>query len=111
MPDPIKLSIDSALEVQGREDAVQLEVQGFSGQAQPLQQWQDGAGAALAEMTGDGRLRVGSLNTGAPSAVVEANRAVTLPSSQPLRGLQTLGRLTGALTSAVAWAVHELELL
>lgn len=111
MADPIKLIVDSALEVQGREDTPQLEVRGHTTQTQPLQQWEDSSGTALAEMTGDGRLRLGSLDTGAPSAQAEVNSAITLPSTMPLRGLQTLGRITGALTAAVAWAVHELELL
>ena len=42
MTDPVKLTIDSAVEIEGREDVAQLTVKGDGTQQQPLQEWQDG---------------------------------------------------------------------
>jgi hypothetical protein len=97
--------------VQGSQDTTQLKVQGHNTQTNPLQTWQDSATTPLAKVAKDGRLQTGDMNLGTPDALVEANASITLPSSRPQRGIQSLGRITGALTSAVAWAVHELELL
>lgn len=111
MPDPIKLTIDSALEVDGREDTTQLMVQGHTTQSQPLQAWQNAGGIPLAQMAGDGRLQLGDLGLETDDALLEANADIVLPSIRPQRGWHSLGRITGTLANAVAWIVHELELL
>jgi hypothetical protein len=96
--------------VQGTDpNKTQLTVQSPSGQTNTLQTWQDNAATPLAKVAADGRLQTGDMNLGAPNALIEAN--ANYPSGHPQRGIQSLGRITGALASAVAWAVHELELL
>jgi hypothetical protein len=97
--------------IQGNQNTTQLKVQGYNPQTEPLQTWQDISTKPLARVAEDGRLQTGDLELGTPDALVEANASLTLPSTKPQRGVQSLGRLTGALSSAVAWAVHELELL
>jgi hypothetical protein len=56
MTDPTKLTFDSAVEIEGREDTPQLTVQGHTTQDQPLQTWEDHSGAEVAHMNGDGSL-------------------------------------------------------
>jgi hypothetical protein len=97
--------------IDGDADVTQLRVQAHTTQTNPLQIWEDSAGDALAQVTQDGRLAVGDLDLGTDDALVETNRAITLPSSVPQRGWQALGQITGAITSAVSWIVQELELL
>jgi hypothetical protein len=90
----------------------QLEVRGRAAQSQPLQAWTDSAGNAQARVAKDGRLQTGDLGLGTPDALVEANAEIQVASpARPLRGVQSFGRLKGALSSLVAWAVHELELM
>jgi hypothetical protein len=99
---------DGPLLIDGVDNETQLRVQGDTTQTQPLQTWENSAGVAMAQLTGDGRLEVGSLDMGTPDALIEANRDEN--SSLPQRGIQALGRISGAIANAIAWAVHELEL-
>lgn len=99
-----------AVEIEGSQDTTQLKVQGHSSQTEPLQSWEDSAGSPLSHITADGRLLVGDdPGLEAPDALVEAHRDITSV-SVPQRALNTLGRVTGALGTAVQWVVHELEL-
>jgi hypothetical protein len=116
-------------------DIAQLRVQGASNLNAPLQAWQDSAsttlaqvdaagrlqatalkaqdnlGTTLAQVTDDGRLQVGDdLGLASPDSLIEAHRDDTSV-NKPQRGVHTLGRIAGALTDAVQWAVSELELL
>jgi hypothetical protein len=111
MAEPTRLTLDAALEIEGREDTTQLEVKANTAQTEPLQEWQDDIGEPLGRVTGDGRIQLGDPELAAPGAVVEANQTIELPSDKPLRGLQSLGRISGAIGDAIAWAVHELQLL
>jgi|GEM_PF-857353 len=107
--------INGGLQVYGTDDVVQVEVRGTADQSQPLQTWADSTGDPLAQVTSDGRLELGTLDMGTPDALIEANNTLTLPSSAPLRGVQSLGRVTAnspqTLGDGIAWSVHELELL
>ena len=99
------------VEILGSQDEVQLVVRGNTVQSEALQQWQNDAATALAEVTEDGRLRVGGdLAVSAPSALVEANLDL-VPSDTIKQGWQSRGSITGALTEAVTWILHELRLL
>ncbi len=102
-----------SVKVQGSQDTTQLQVQGNGTQTQPLQNWLDSVGNTKAQVTSDGRFQIGNnLGAGAPAdALIQANNDITLPSSLPLSGWHTLGRLTGALSGAVNWVVHELQFL
>jgi hypothetical protein len=97
--------------IDGSRDITQLQVEGHSTQNQPLQTWQANGATAVARVTKDGRLQTGTLGLGTPDALVEANLDNVTQPSLPKRGVQSLGKLTGALASAIDWAVHELELL
>ncbi len=97
--------------IDGQQDQVQLRVQAHSTQTDPLQTWEKSDGTSLAQITGDGRLELGDLDLGTPDALIEANRDITLPSSVLQRGVQSRGLIRGAIGNAIAWAVHELELL
>jgi hypothetical protein len=97
--------------IDGQQDQVQLRVQAHSTQTNALQAWEDSAGDTLAQITGDGRLEVGDLDLSTPDALAEVNRDITLPSNVPQRGVQSRGLIRGAISNAIAWAVHELELL
>lgn len=96
--------------IDGSSDVVQLQVQGHTTQTEPLQDWEDSSGTSLARVTGDGKIQVGDLGLSTPIALVEASADLTAESSKPKRGIHALGRLTGALTDALTWVVHELEL-
>jgi hypothetical protein len=54
MTDPTKLTFDSAVEVDGREDTTQLAVMGHVTQNEPLQTWEDHSGNTLAYIAADG---------------------------------------------------------
>jgi len=96
--------------VDGSQDIKQLRVQGHTTQNQALQTWEDSAGTALAQMTGDGRLQVGDdVGLPSPDALIEAHRAET-STSKPKRGFHSLGRVSGTLATLVQWMVGELEL-
>jgi hypothetical protein len=110
MTEPVKLTLDSSLEIEGREDTTQLVVQGHITQTEPLQVWQNAVGDAVAELTAEGGLRLGQPGAGAPAAIVEANADITLPSTQTLRGWQSLGTIAGSITDVIRWAVQELTL-
>ena len=101
--------------IDGQQNQVQLRVQAHSAQTNALQTWEDPAGDTLAQITGDGRLELGDLDLGTPDGLIEANRDITLPSTVPQRGVQSQGKVTGdgtnVIDGAIAWAVHELELL
>ncbi len=99
------------VKIDGVQDITQLRVEGHTTQTQPLQTWQNSAGSTLGRVTGDGRLQIGDLGLSTVDALVEASADLTLPTARPKRGLYSLGKLTGALSDAVAWAVHELKLL
>ena len=113
MVDPIKLSVDSALEVEGREDTPQLTVKGYSTQTEPLQTWQDQTGGTLAQIGAGGQLQIGG-EPGTPEALIEAHQTVTLPSTQPKRGWWSVGQMVGSLSQtisdAITWIAHELQL-
>ena len=101
--------------IDGQRDQVQLRVQAHSAQTEPLQTWEKSDGTPLAQVTDDGRLELGDLDLGTPDGLIEANREITLPSTVPQRGVQSQGKVTGngtnVIDGAIAWAVHELELL
>jgi hypothetical protein len=103
------LQADGGVQVEGSADAPQLTVKGHSSQTNPLQIWEDSAGADLAQVAEDGRLQIGDIGLSTDDALVEAHRDST--SSLPKRGLHALGKITGTLSSVIAWAVAELELL
>lgn len=95
----------------GDQNTTQLLVKGYSTQTNPLQEWQKSDGAALAQLTQEGRLRIGGdLSLSTPSALLEANQDLTSGESIK-QGWQSLGKITGALSQAVSWIVHELQLL
>ncbi|MHB8627017.1 MAG: hypothetical protein ACYDEO_12525 [Aggregatilineales bacterium] len=98
--------------IQGSQDIAQLQVQANSTQTQPLQNWQDHSGNALAQLTGDGKFQIGDPGLVAtPTALVEANETVALPSSKPQLGLHSIGKISGAISSAITWVYQELRLL
>jgi hypothetical protein len=97
--------------IDGSRDITQLQVEGHSTQNEPLQTWQANGATAVARVAKDGRLQTGTLGLGTPDALVEANLDNTTQPTLPKRGVQSLGKLTGALASAIDWAIHELELL
>ncbi len=91
----------------------QIVVQEQSGQTKALQEWQKSDGTPLAQVVPEGRLRIGgNLTLGTPSAILEANKDI--PNNPPVgtvkQGWQSRGIIRGALSQAVAWIVHELEL-
>lgn len=94
--------------IDGSQDEVQLTVQGNSSQTNPLQEWQNSAGATLAQIAEDGRVQVGDALT-TPDALIEAHRDET--SALPERGFHTLGKVASAISNAIAWLVSELELI
>lgn len=96
------------VKIDGAADEVQLTVEGHSTQTEALQSWQDSAGNVLAEVTGDGQLTIGDVST--PNSMLEIDRAST-STTKPERGLQVIGRISGAVASALKWVVQELELL
>ena len=85
------------VEIIGSADETQLVVRGDDSQSEPLQEWQStNPVTGLAQVTEDGRLRVGGdLNLSAPSAMVEANREIVLPSAEPKQGIQSRGVIDG----------------
>src|SRR5882724_5726298 len=97
--------------IDGSADTSQLRVQGNTTQTQPLQTWEDSGSVSLARVTGVGKFQVGDLSLSTPEALIEASADLTVASAKPKRGIHALGRFSGALTNALTWAVHELELL
>lgn len=99
--------------IDGDFDTIQLRVQRHSTQTHSLQTWEDSAGGVLGQITPDGRLELGDLDLGTPDALIEANKDIDLATEPnvPRRGLQARGLIQGIISDAVAWAVHELELL
>lgn len=99
--------------VQGSRDITQLDVKGNATQTTPLETWRDNAGNIKVQVTADGRLQIGNnLGSGAPAdALIQANNDINLPSTLPLSGWHTLGRITGTLSALTNWVVHELQLL
>src|SRR4030095_218350 len=96
--------------VDGSQDIKQLRVQGHTTQNQPLQTWEDSAGTALAQVTGDGRVQAGDdVGLPSPDALIEAHRLET-STAKPKRGFHSLGRVSGTLATLVQWMVGELEL-
>jgi len=98
--------------IDGSTDTIQLQVQGHSTQTAPLQSWQSNGGVPVAQVTGDGRLQVGSFSSGqmaTDDSLLEAHRAET-DTSKPKRGMHTLGIIAGTFTDIVSWVVHELTL-
>ncbi len=109
MEDPTQFG--NAVLIDGSEDVTQLEVRGHSAQSEPLQTWTDAVGDVLARLSAEGRLQLGEPGSGALAALLEANRQLTLPADDPEHGLQSRGEVTGQVTDALAWVLHELELL
>jgi hypothetical protein len=101
-----------AVEVLGSQDTIQLKLEGHTSQTQPLQSWQDDASNVHGEFTGDGRLQIGNEAAGATDgALIEVNHEISSATLTPVSGgWHSLGRITGALTSAVTWVMHELRL-
>lgn len=95
--------------IDGTEDEVQLVVQGHSTQTEPLQEWQDSGGNALAQISEDGRFQNGDIGLTTPDALIEAHRDPG--SSLPTRGINTLGKVAGVISSALAWVFIELQLV
>jgi|GEM_PF-1592045 len=95
--------------IDGTEDEVQLVVQGHSTQTEPLQEWQDSGGNTLAQISEDGRLQNGDIGLTTPDALIEAHRDSGL--SLPTRGINTLGKVAGVISSALAWVFIELQLV
>lgn len=95
--------------IDGSQDEVQLTVQGHSTQSNPLQEWQDSAGDTLARVTEEGYYQAGDMTLSTDEALIEAHRDETSPLAE--RGIHTLGRLAGILTTSIAWLVGELELV
>lgn len=100
------------VKIDGSQDITQLDVEGHSTQTEPLQQWSENGGDPLARVTGDGRLQVGSFDSGAmvtDDSLIEAHRDEA-DTSKPTRGLHLLGEITGTLSSVISWVVQELVL-
>jgi hypothetical protein len=102
------------VEILGSEDETQLVVRGNDPQTNPLQEWQDSGSTGLAQVTNDGRLRVGGdLDLAAPSALVEGNRTVDPSTDTIKQGIQSLGVADGGVTEideSLVWSSIELEL-
>ncbi len=97
--------------IDGTTDTTQLRVQGSITQTQPLQTWEDSAGNPQIQIAGNGNFQSGDLGISLSAALFTASANLTPTSPQPNRGFHSLGRFTGALTTAITWIVHELELL
>lgn len=98
-----------AVVVDGSQDITQLRVQAHSTQNQPLQTWENSAGAVLARLNKDGRLELGDVTiTSTPNALIEADQPITSASATK-QGVQSRGIVSGAMSEALAWSVHELE--
>lgn len=95
--------------IDGSQDEVQLQVQGNNPQNEALQEWQDYNGNPLARITADGRFQSGDMPLSTADALIEAHRDD--PSSLPQRGIHSLGKIAGVITTAIAWMVGELELV
>lgn len=95
--------------IDGSQDEVQLIVQGHSVQNEPLQTWEDSGATKVAQITADGRFQNGDMSLSTADALIEAHR--DSGSSLPKRGFHTLGKISDVLGTAVAWSVHELQLL
>ena len=101
-----------AVTITGSQDTDQLVVQAHTTQTKALQEWQDSSDNPLARVTGDGRLHVGSFDSGMMTtneALIEAHRLDT-DTTKPKRGLHVGGMIGGVLASMVAWVVQELTL-
>lgn len=98
-----------AVVVDGSQDITQLRVQAHSTQNQPLQTWENHAGDVLARLNKDGRLELGDVTiTSTPNALIEADQPITSASATK-QGVQSRGIVSGAMSEALAWSVHELE--
>ncbi|MGB7340194.1 MAG: hypothetical protein WBC91_14955, partial [Phototrophicaceae bacterium] len=95
--------------IEGSQDEVQLIVKGNSTQTAALQEWQDSNDNEVAKITTDGRFQSGDIGLSSDDALIEAHRDE--PSPLPKRGIHSLGRVAGILTTAIAWLVGELELI
>lgn len=99
------------VKIDGAVDETQLIIEGSVSQSQPLQQWQDSNGTSLAQVTDDGRLRVGDdLSLGAPSALIEANRSVDPATDTIQQGFQSVGEFDGQVSESTNWTSSELKL-
>ncbi len=76
------------------------------------QDWVDDNEDLRIRFTEDGQIQVGDFDAGVLStadSLIEAHRAEG--SSLPQRGLHTLGKIAGAVSTAISWVVGELELV
>lgn len=76
------------------------------------QEWVDDNEDLRIRFTEDGQIQVGDFDAGVLStseSLIEAHRAEG--SSLPQRGLHSLGKIAGVISSAIAWIVGELELV
>lgn len=104
-----KETFNKAVEIIGTDpNVIQLEVQGPSGQQEPLQTWQQ-LETVLAQISKSGQLQLGDINTGPAVALLEADAGPSQTSTLK-RAWQSRGQVTGQLTELVAWIVHQLEL-
>lgn len=98
--------------VQGSQDIAQLQVKANNTQTQPLQNWQDNSSNPLVQVTSDGKLQLGDPGlVSIPTALIEANQSVTLPSPKPQRGWHSMGKFSGSIASPLTWIFNELRLL
>lgn len=97
--------------IDGDANEIQLRVQGHSTQSEELQTWEDSGGTELGRITGDGRFQIGdtSLMT-TNESLVEAHEE-SISSSTIQRGINTLGKFTGAISNSISWLMTELQLL
>lgn len=96
----------------GSQDIAQLQVRANGTQTQPLQNWQDSSSNVLVQVTSDGKFQLGDPGLlGTPTALIEANETIVLPSTKPQRGFHSIGKFSGAVTSALTWIYNELRLL
>jgi|GEM_PF-5327463 len=103
------------IDILGASDSKQLVVRSNTTQAEPLQEWQQSDGTAIAQLTEDGNLRVGGdLSLTTPEAIIEANRTVDPHNSaETNQGIQSRGVLDGSTTQISEpnqWSVQELAL-
>jgi hypothetical protein len=107
-----KTIYDDAVEILGSDpNEKQLRVKGADSQDESLQTWENSTGETLAQVTGQGQLRVGNMSVGGTeNALVEANNDIT-PSSLTLQGIQSRGLVGGAVDGSkdLDWVVNELE--
>jgi hypothetical protein len=93
------LRVEGKLEVIGNQDTTQITIQGNTQQTSPLHQWQDATATPLARIGEDGRLQIGSFESGAlatDDAHIEVYRD-EMDIAKPKRGFHVMGAIADAL--------------